>query len=56
MGYYKEPSLPIGQNWLDPLWGKCLEVMPKTSKEIIEAKVNKCNQANRMVSWLARCI
>ena len=38
VGYYKEPSLPTCQNWLEPMWYQCLEVMPHESKSKMAKK------------------
>ena len=41
VGFYKEPSLPTCQNWLEPMWCQCLEVMPEPSQAMMAANAKK---------------
>ena len=41
VGYYKEPSLPTCQNWLEHMWCQCLEVMPEPSQAMMAANNKK---------------
>ena len=52
VGYYKEPSLPTCQNWLQPMWCKCLEVMDGPKRKMVENAKN----SKRLQIWKGKQI